>query len=180
MVCSARSEVESLAEILRNPKPEWWLEHAKRISAACEGGSLNIIRDGDRVTIESAAGTIAEINGTAPRVLVCGGREYTNAALLAQTLEASRRDRGIAVLIAGGAPGADSLAADWAVAQGIPCDVYMADWEGLGRKAGPIRNQRMLDEGKPDLVVAFPGGRGTADMVRPAKAIGLELLAIAE
>lgn len=42
-----------------------------------------------------------------------------------------------------------------------------------GKAAGPIRNQRMLDEGKPDLVVAFPGGRGTADMVRRAKAAGV-------
>ena len=75
--------------------------------------------------------------------------------------------------------GADTLGAEWAKAQGIPCEVYMADWEGLGRKAGPIRNQRMLDEGKPDLVVAFPGGRGTADMVRRARSAGLDVLEIA-
>jgi len=39
------------------------------------------------------------------------------------------------------------------------------EWDELGKKAGPLRNQRMLDEGKPDLVVAFPGGGGTKDMV---------------
>lgn len=54
----------------------------------------------------------------------------------------------------------------------------MADWDGLGRKAGPIRNQRMLDEGKPDLVVAFPGDKGTADMVRRARTASLEVLEI--
>ena len=113
------------------------------------------------------------------RLLVCGGREFTNDRLLAETLDALRREREITHVIAGGARGADSRAADWAVAQGIPCEVYMADWEGIGRKAGPIRNQRMLDEGKPDLVVAFPGGRGTADMVRRARSAGLDVLEIA-
>jgi hypothetical protein len=49
----------------------------------------------------------------------------------------------------------------------------MADWEKLGRSAGPIRNQAMLDEGRPDLVVAFPGHHGTADMVRRARAAGV-------
>jgi hypothetical protein len=63
--------------------------------------------------------------------------------------------------------------------QDIPCSVYMADWDGLGRKAGPIRNQRMLDEGKPDLVIAFPGGRGTADMVRRAREAGVEVVELA-
>jgi hypothetical protein len=53
----------------------------------------------------------------------------------------------------------------------------MADWS-IGRKAGPIRNQRMLDEHAPDLVVAFPGGRGTADMVRRARKSGVEVAKI--
>ena len=61
---------------------------------------------------------------------------------------------------------------------GLPCAVYRADWEGLGRKAGPIRNQQMLDEGKPDLVVAFPGGRGTANMMRIAREAGIEVIEV--
>ena len=60
------------------------------------------------------------------------------------------------MVIVGGARGADTMAAEWATARSIPCLIYMADWSGLGPKAGPIRNQRMLDEGKPDLVIAFP------------------------
>ena len=62
-------------------------------------------------------------------------------------------------MIAGGARGADTFAEEWAKAAGLPCTVYQAYWKGLGRKAGPIRNRRMLDEGLPDLVVAFPGAR---------------------
>ena len=48
------------------------------------------------------------------------------------------------------------------------------DWKKYGKKAGPLRNQQMLEEGKPDLVVAFPGGNGTADMVRRAKKANIE------
>ena len=63
-------------------------------------------------------------------------------------------------------------------AAGLPCTVFQADWAGLGRKAGPIRNKLMLDEGKPDLVVAFPGGRGTAHMTRIARGAGIEVIEV--
>jgi len=53
-----------------------------------------------------------------------------------------------------------------------------AKWSKHGRAAGPIRNQEMIDECKPDLVVAFPGGRGTADMVRRAKAAGIRVIEV--
>ena len=62
--------------------------------------------------------------------------------------------------------------------RGVPFDVYMADWKRLGRKAGPIRNQRMLVEGKPDLVVAFPGGKGTAGMVTLARNASVEVIVV--
>ena len=112
------------------------------------------------------------------RALVCGGREFANRQMLNEALNRLRQERGIAHLIAGGARGADSMAEWWARGEGVPCDVYQADWAGLGRKAGPIRNQRMLDEGKPDLVVAFPGGRGTADMVRRGREAGVEVIEV--
>jgi hypothetical protein len=59
----------------------------------------------------------------------------------------------------------------------IPSEIYHADWQ-LGRKAGPIRNQRMLDEGRPELVIAFPGGRGTSDMTARARAAPLETISV--
>lgn len=111
-------------------------------------------------------------------VLVCGGRDFTDVAGLRSALDRLRSEVPFARVIAGGARGADTFAAEWAVARGISADVFMADWEGMGSKAGPIRNQRMLDEGKPDLVVAFPGGRGTADMVRRAQEAGIEVILI--
>ena len=81
-------------------------------------------------------------------------------------------------MIAGGARGADTMAEEWAKAAGLPCIIYQTDWAGLSRKAGPFRNQRLLDEGKPDLVVAFPGGKGTADMTRRAREAGIEAIEV--
>jgi hypothetical protein len=85
------------------------------------------------------------------------------------------------LVIAGGARGADTLAVQEARARKppIPVRVYPADWRRHGKAAGPIRNQQMLDEGAPDLVLAFPGGGGTADMVRRARRAGLEVVRIA-
>lgn len=55
---------------------------------------------------------------------------------------------------------------------------FPADWVTLGKAAGPIRNQQMLDEAKPDWVVAFPGGNGTADMVRRARKAGVKIVEV--
>ena len=107
------------------------------------------------------------------RVLICGGREFQDETWLWSVMDETHTKTPISEVIAGGAPGADTLGAEWAAGRGIPCRVFMADWENLKRAAGPIRNQRMLDEGKPELVVAFPGGRGTADMVRRAREAGV-------
>ena len=76
-------------------------------------------------------------------------------------------------LIHGAARGADSLAGEWASTRAVPVKIFPADWQTHGRSAGHIRNAQMLREGKPDLVVAFPGGRGTADMVAKANAAGI-------
>lgn len=103
------------------------------------------------------------------RVLVCGGRYYNDSARVAKELSSERWTAPITTVIQGGATGADQLAREWAEAQGIPVLEMRADWKKHGRKAGPMRNQSMIDLSAPDLVVAFPGGRGTADMVRRAK-----------
>ena len=112
------------------------------------------------------------------RVLARGGREFANRQMLSEALNRLHQERDITLIISGGARGADTMAEWWAKAEGVPCDVYQADWVGLGRKAGPIRNQHMLDVGKPDLVVAFPGGRGTADMVRRGREAGKEVIEV--
>lgn len=105
------------------------------------------------------------------RILVTGGRDFTDATFLNHVLdEFHAGTRGpVGLVIHGAAHGADSLAGAWAGRRGVPVKAYVAEWQNEGRAAGPIRNKRMLHEGKPDLVIAFPGVRGTANMVKQAE-----------
>lgn len=112
------------------------------------------------------------------RVLVCGGRDYRDASKLAEVLSDLHRKHSFSCVIAGAASGADKMAEKWANASGIETDIYPANWWGEGRSAGPRRNAKMLAEGKPDLVVAFPGGRGTADMTSRAKSAGVRVIEV--
>lgn len=109
------------------------------------------------------------------RILVCGGRDYQNVSAVRHALTALHAKRGITLIIEGGALGPDRLAREWAIASGIPHQTFDADWKAHGKAAGPLRNGRMIAEGKPDGVVAFPGGRGTADMIGKAQAAGVKV-----
>lgn len=101
------------------------------------------------------------------RVLVCGGRNYNDEEAMLKALGDKLRFDD--VVVHGGARGADALAGDLAGRiLGCEVEVHPADWHKYGRSAGPIRNQEMLDTGI-DLVLAFSGGRGTADMVSRAE-----------
>src|SRR5438132_11768271 len=97
-------------------------------------------------------------------ILVCGGREYADGHALNAALDAINADRPVTQLIHGAARGADSLAAAWARSRGIPTLPFPADWKNDGKAAGFVRNAKMVRDGRPDLVVAFPGGKGTAHM----------------
>lgn len=110
------------------------------------------------------------------RVLVCGGRNFQNEILMSEKLWALHKDRNVSVLIHGDAKGADRAAGWWAIRNGIECDVYPAKWAEFGRSAGHIRNNQMLEEGRPDVVVAFAGHKGTAHMVMIAIEAGIEVL----
>ena len=110
--------------------------------------------------------------------LVCGGRDFRDTALLDYALCEIDNKIGIGEIIHGGANGADTMAGCWAEKYNIPVTVYNADWGRYGRAAGPKRNEKMLYEGKPEYVVAFPGGRGTAHMVRIAKSAGVVVIEI--
>jgi hypothetical protein len=117
------------------------------------------------------------------RVLVCGGRDYADGKRVFAELDALMRPAFAAgdaefVVIHGNAPGADTLADAWAARRNVGREPYGADWKANGRAAGPIRNARMLAEGRPDLVLAFPGGRGTADMVRKANRAGVKVVTV--
>lgn len=112
------------------------------------------------------------------RVLVCGGRDYTDRNHVFATLNDFHREHGITTIINGGQKGADRLASSWANLRLIECRTFLANWAKYGRAAGPLRNKEMLKEGKPDIVIAFPGNEGTADMVERARLARVRVLPI--
>ena len=102
------------------------------------------------------------------RLIVTGGRNYADRAHVWQVLNRIHAEAPITMLVHGAAAGADRLAAEWAVARGVPQEPHPADWRRFGKGAGPQRNRAMLNSGA-DAFVAFPGGRGTANMVAVAE-----------
>lgn len=114
------------------------------------------------------------------RVMVTGGRHFDDATKAFNALDALHQHRGpITLLIEGGAMGADRIARTWALLHAVHITTFEADWERRGPKAGPERNRRMITEGRPDLVVAFEGGAGTASAVSLARAARIEVLDLA-
>ena len=102
------------------------------------------------------------------KLLVTGGRNYSNFERVNKVLIWLHDQTPITLLVSGGATGADYWCKLWAETLGIPVATYAITprcWKKYGKSAGPRRNQMMLDEEKPDRCIAFPGGRGTADMV---------------
>lgn len=112
------------------------------------------------------------------RVLVCGGRDFIDYGLVYRTLDKIKDQEIVSCVIHGGARGADSLGKRWADETETPSREFPADWNRYGKSAGYVRNKQMLDEGRPNLVVAFPGGKGTYMMIKLAKEAGLEVLEI--
>lgn len=112
------------------------------------------------------------------RVLVCGGRDYRDRGQFFDFMDALNAERGVKVIIHGCSSGADHEAEVWAGTRRVGLHRFPAQWDKHGKAAGPIRNQAMLDKGRPDLVVAFPGGRGTADMVRRAREAGVKVIEV--
>ncbi len=121
------------------------------------------------------------------RVLVCGGRNWNDQDRMDAALDAVHRKHGVTLLIEGGQVsrdretdtlfGADWQAGTWAIRRKVPhwiCWAWWFDCNGkISRAAGPERNAKMIRVGQPDGVVAMPGGAGTADMIRKARAAGL-------
>jgi hypothetical protein len=104
------------------------------------------------------------------RIIVCGGRNYKDAARIYLTLEEYVREE--PTVVHGAAPGADSIAAREATVLELATEPRPAEWDRYGKAAGPIRNQAMVDSGA-DLLIAFGGGVGTADCIKRARKAGI-------
>lgn len=116
----------------------------------------------------------------AMRVLVCGSRTFNGSRRIG--IELSKLPPNT-VIIHGGCSGADSIAGAWAHQLGLEAIVFHPGWAQYGGKAGPKRNRRMLEEGRPDLVLAFLEGTtktpGTAHMIDLAVQAGVKVTVFA-
>jgi hypothetical protein len=113
------------------------------------------------------------------RILVCGGREYNDYDKFKEVMNNILPwfDPEFCI-IQGGARGADRLAMGWAFFQGCPMIEMRANWDYYRNHAGVIRNTWMIKYAMPDLVVAFPGGTGTANMIKQARAASIDVFEV--
>lgn len=131
-------------------------------------------------------------------ILICGGRSYGimprefHHDAADRLREQARQERGRLFVIMrsaverlsatrfvmGDATGADYLATGWSKDNGVDCKVYPADWQQYGDKAGPIRNRQMLEQELPSAVIAFPGSKGTRNMVGLAERAGVRVIRV--
>src|SRR5271166_3021162 len=129
--------------------------------------------------------------------LVTGGRSYGNMLHVNHVLDEVHAILPITLLVNGAActkdskdpeyrgmwTGADWFSSCWARMRNVPLrefPVTPEEWRRIGPSAGPRRNQRMLDVAKPDLVIAFPGGRGTESMLKIARKAGVRIYEVAD
>lgn len=113
------------------------------------------------------------------KALVCGGRDFDDVDFIVARLNEIHSFRQISTLIAGGARGTDTIAELWADELGVSKGIYKIteeDWNRYGKSAGPRRNEHMLKTERPDVVVGFPGGNGTAHMLDIARKAGVEVI----
>jgi hypothetical protein len=103
------------------------------------------------------------------KAVVGGSRYQQNRNFVFRAMDTLRKELGITSVAQGGARGTDELIKVWAESRGVPCRTYEANWDKHGKAAGPIRNSEMLEAEQPDYVVGFPGGRGTADLLKRAR-----------
>lgn len=115
---------------------------------------------------------------------VTGGRTYNKYRTITRIVTQLRDDYGgKLVVVHGCAPGADSLASKACKVLGVAQRRFPANWEEHGTAAGPIRNRDMaaflrgrLDRGHEVMLISFPGGTGTADMIAVSKKLEIEVI----
>ena len=117
------------------------------------------------------------------RVVVTGGRKYPFRQRIFQVLDKLHATVGIEAIIEGGAEdGADKFAREWAEAHGMQPETYEADWTRYGNPAGPIRNEEMIRESRPDVCLGFPTpgekNKGTRNCMSIARKAGVEVVEI--
>ncbi len=111
------------------------------------------------------------------RLLICGSRSWDDYALI-QSILGSLDLADVEAVMQGYARGADEISISALRTFNYPWTRILdfpADWKTHGNSAGPIRNQRMLESGKPTHCIAFDvgGTRGTRDMITRCNKAGV-------
>jgi len=115
------------------------------------------------------------------KLIICGGRNYTDINKLNEVLNKLHEQNQINKIVTGDAKGADSMAVNWAKKHDIEYEIYKADWNLNGKAAGPIRNQKMISENSDaDYLIAFPGGNGTKNAISTAMRYNVKVITIGE
>jgi YspA, cpYpsA-related SLOG family len=110
------------------------------------------------------------------KISVTGGREFDNTKLVQTIFRGIARIAWSVTLIHGAARGLDTIADEqakdlvwWVEAYPVSPD----EWKLYGKRAGHIRNRKMLEESKPHILLSFPGGSGTANCIKSALQMGI-------
>lgn len=115
------------------------------------------------------------------RIIICGSRDWTDKPRIHAEIDRLLARYGSELIIIHGVceTGADSIANDYCIDKDIRIIPFPARWKTYGNRAGQIRNQEMIDRGKPQGVIAFDlGGTGTAGMMNKAREAGIPLIHI--
>lgn len=111
-------------------------------------------------------------------VLVCGDADAVDEQRVFAILDRLLADEGDFRIVHGGKRGADLLATKWAIAHRVRSIVERASWFRYGKAAGPLRNEHMLNGYDPFLVLAFPGGQDSMDLVARARRAGVRVVEV--
>lgn len=112
------------------------------------------------------------------RIAFTGGRDYRNRQVVYHLLETLRPS--LEHVAVGDARGLDEIVRMACMNLNVVHTMYVAEWETHGRAAGPIRNKAMLLDGRPDILIAFPGGIGTENCIRQARELAITVMRIVE
>lgn len=120
-------------------------------------------------------GSLQLIRGGLMRVRICGGREYNDCGRVWCELSLLHAQEPFTLVICGGARGVDAFALLWAETHDVPSIKCCARWDGVQAADCLIQS---FEVGNPDLVIAFPGGPGTARSVTQAQSLRIRMVII--
>lgn len=112
------------------------------------------------------------------RVLICAGRFYADTKNMARILDLYSQSHPIKVVIHSGHQSSGGVIESWAREADVHVVRYPANWAMHGKYAEIRRNLFMLEDSKPDVILAFPGGEDTADCIRQARKAGIAVVEV--